>query len=165
MNIWSIIRAINRTALFALRIIIGIWSCWWPQQFYWSEKIYLEIKYRILQTDGTDLRYTAGDANASDLPYFANKVLHSLFADCTVSANGIKISTANGHYAHKSYIETEFSHGTDAMKNCIKCHGYECEENSGVIPAAISDKRKRTVGQFARITLYGKLAVDVAVFF
>ena len=79
-------------------------------------KIYLEIECRILQTDGTDLRYTTGDANASDLLYFANNILHSLFADCTVSANGIKISTANGHYAHKSFIETEFSHGTDEKK-------------------------------------------------
>ena len=65
------------------------------------QKIYLEIKCRILQTDGTDLRYTHGDANASDLPHFANNILHSLFVDCTVSANGIKISTANGRYAQK----------------------------------------------------------------
>ena len=92
------------------------------------QKIYLEIKCRILQTDGTDLRYTAGDANASDLPYFANNILHSLFADCTVSANDIKISTANGHYAHKSFIETEFSHGTDAKKTWLKWQGYEYEE-------------------------------------
>ena len=123
------------------------------------QKIYLEIKCRILQTDGTDLRFTAGDANASDLPCFANNILHSLFAECTVSANGIKISTANGHYAHKSFIETEFSHGTDA-KTWLKCQSYEYEENPGTIPAAISDIRKRTVRQSARITLYGKLAVD-----
>ena len=85
------------------------------------QKIYLEIKCRVLQTDGTDLRYTQGDANASDLPYFANNILHSLFADCTVSANGIKISTANGHYAQKSFIGTEFSLGTDAKKTWLKC--------------------------------------------
>ena len=30
------------------------------------QKIRLEIKCRILQTDETDLRYTPGDANASD---------------------------------------------------------------------------------------------------
>ena len=124
------------------------------------QKIYLEIKCRILQIAGTDLRYTHGDANASDLPCFANTILHSLFAYCTVSANGIKISTANGHYAHKSFIETEFSHGTDAKIIWLKCQGYEYEENPGTIPAAISDIRKRTVRQSARITLYGKLAVD-----
>ena len=122
-------------------------------------KIYLEIKCRILQTDITDLRYTHGDTNASDLPYFANNNLHSLFADYTVSANGIKISTGNGHYAHKNFKETEFSHGTDAKRTWLKCQGYEFEENPGTIPAAISDI-KRTVQQSALITLCGKLAVD-----
>ena len=124
------------------------------------KKIYLEIKCRILQTDGTDLRYTHDDANASDLPFFANNIFHSLFADCIVSANGIKISTANEHYAHKSFIETDFSLGTDAKKTWLKCQGYEFEENPGTIPAAISDIRKKSVLKSARITLYGKLTVD-----
>ena len=82
------------------------------------------------------------------------------FSQTTVSANGIKILTANEHYAHKSFIETEFSHGTDATKTWLKCQGYEYEENPGTIPAAISDIRKRTVRQSARVTLYGKMAVD-----
>ena len=63
------------------------------------QKIYLEVKCRIQKADGTDLRYTAEDATAADAAYFVNNVLHSLFADCTASANGIKISSANGHYA------------------------------------------------------------------
>ena len=86
-----------------------------------------------------------------------NNILRSLFADFTVSANCIKISTANGHYAHKSFIETEFSHGTDAEKTG---QGYEYEKNPDTIPAAISDIRKRTERQSARITLYRKLAVN-----
>ena len=124
------------------------------------QKIYLEIKCRILQTDGTDLRYAHDDANASDLPYFANNILHSLFADCTVSANSIKVSTANGHYAHKSFIQTEFSHGTGAKTSWLKCQCYEFEENPGTIPTATLDLRKRTVRQSSRIMLYGKLAFD-----
>ena len=32
--------------------------------------------------------------------------LHSLFSDCTVSANGLKISNVNGNYAHENFIET-----------------------------------------------------------
>ena len=68
------------------------------------QKIYLEVKGRIQNADGTDLQYTAGDATATDAAYFVNNVLHSLCADCTVSANGIKISSANGHYDHKSFI-------------------------------------------------------------
>ena len=83
--------------------------------FFVHRKIYLEIKSQSLQTDGTDLRYTLVDANANDLPYFANIILRSLFANCTVSANGIKISTANGS-THMSFIETEFFPITDAKK-------------------------------------------------
>ena len=78
------------------------------------QKIYLEVKYCIVQRNGNNLRYTTGDANASDTPFFVNNILRSLFADCTVSANGNKISSANGHYAHKCFIEIVFSHGLDA---------------------------------------------------
>ena len=60
------------------------------------QKIYLEIKFRVVRNNRNDLRFTTGDANNSDTPHLANNVLHSLFADCIVSANGIKISSANG---------------------------------------------------------------------
>ena len=80
------------------------------------QKIYLEVKSRIQNAHGTDLRYTAGDATATDAACIVNNVVHSLFDDCTSSANGIKFSSANRHYAHKSFMVTEFSHGTDAKK-------------------------------------------------
>ena len=147
-----IIRLQNRLWNLQLLVIATI--------FLTRKKIQMEIKCRILQTDGIDLRYTNGDANASHLPCFSNNILHSLFADCTVSANGIKISTANGHYAHKTFKETEFSHGTDAKKTWLKCQGYEYEENPSTIPTATSDIRNITVRQSARITLDGKLPVD-----
>ena len=101
--------------------------------FFDLQKIYLEIKCRVLQTVGTDWRYRPGDAYASDHPYFANNILHWLLADCTVSANGIKISTANG---------IEFPHGKDAKKTWLKCQSYEYEENPGTILAATTNIRK-----------------------
>ena len=76
------------------------------------QKIFLEVKCKIVQSSEADLRYDAGaatDVTKTDAPYFCNNVLHSLFSDCTVSANGLKTSNANGNYAHKSFIETEFS--------------------------------------------------------
>ena len=83
------------------------------------QKIFLEVKCKIVQSSEADLRYDAGaatDVTKTDAPYFCNNVLHSLFSDCTVSANGLKISNANGNYAHKSFIETEFSHNKDAKR-------------------------------------------------
>ena len=124
------------------------------------QKIYLEIKCRIQNVDGTDLRYDAGDPANTDSAFFVNNVLHSLFADCTVSANGIKTSSANEHYAHKSFIETEFSHGTDAKKTWLKCQGYEYEANHSAIANALKDARRQAARESVQITLYGKLDVD-----
>ena len=124
------------------------------------QKIYLEIKFRVVRNNGNDLRFTTGDANNSDTPHLVNNALHSLFADCTVSANGIKISSANGHYAHKSFIETEFSHGSDAKKTWLKCQGYEYEADPTGVPAATITARQETVRRSAQLTMYGKIATD-----
>ena len=87
-------------------------------------------------------------------------MLHSLFFDCTVSANGLKISNANGNYAHKSFIKTEFSHNKDAKNTCLACQGYSFEE----IPAKLStteiDSRKELVKKSFECAFYGKVAVD-----
>ena len=77
-----------------------------------------------------------------------------------MSANGIKISSANGHYAHKSFIETEFSHGSDAKKTWLKCQGYEYEADPTGVPAATITARQLTVRRSAQITMYGKIATD-----
>ena len=91
------------------------------------QKIFLEVKCKIVQSSEADLRYDAGaatDVTKTDAPYFCNIVLHSLFSDCTVSANGLKISIANGNYAHKSFIEKGFSHNKDARNTWLACQGY-----------------------------------------
>ena len=120
----------------------------------------MEIKFRVVRNNGNDLRFTRGDANNSDTPHLVNNVLHSRFADCTVSANGIKISSAKGHYAHKSFIETEFSHGSDVKKTWLKCQGYDYEADPTGVPAATITARQETVRRSAQLTLYGKIATD-----
>ena len=106
------------------------------------------------------MRYTASDITATDAAYFVNNVLLSLFADCNVFANGIKICSANRHYPHKNFIETEFLHGADAKKTWLKCQGYEYEPNPAGIAVASKDARQVAVRKSEQITLYGKLAVD-----
>ena len=126
-------------------------------------KIFLEIKCKIVQGSQTNLKFDAGavaDVTKTEAPYFCNNVLHSLFSDCTVSANGIKISNANGNYAHKKFIETEFSHNKDAKATWLAWQGYSYEENPGAIPAAEFNRRKALVRQSAEYTFYGNVAVD-----
>ena len=64
------------------------------------QKFFLEIKCKIVQSSGDDLKYdgaATADTARTDAPYLCHIVLHSLFSDCTVSANGLKISNANGN--------------------------------------------------------------------
>ena len=102
----------------------------------------------------------AADVTKTDVPYFCNNVLYSLFSGCTVSANGLKISIANENYAHKSFIETELSHNKDAKATWLACQGYSYKDNPGAIPAAEVNRRKALVKQSAKCTFYGKVAVD-----
>ena len=100
------------------------------------QKNYLEIKFGVVQSNGNDLRFTTRDANNTDTTNLVNSILRLLFIDCSMSAKGIKFSSANGHYAHKSSIETELSHGMDAKKTWLKCQGYEYEADPSGFPAA-----------------------------
>ena len=47
----------------------------------------LEVKCKISRQNDRDLR-TGTDATNTDAPYLSNNALHSLFSECTVSANG-----------------------------------------------------------------------------
>ena len=82
----------------------------------------METKCKIVQSSGADLehdRAAAAHTAKTDAPFFYNNVLHSLISDCTVSANGLKISNANGIYAHKCFIEAEISHNKDAKNTWL----------------------------------------------
>ena len=57
------------------------------------QNIYLEVKCKIVKTDNTNLIYVTGDATQQDTPVFVNNTLHSLFSDCTVAAQGVKVSS------------------------------------------------------------------------
>ena len=124
------------------------------------QKIYLEVKCRITNLNGTKLKYDGTDPSKSDDASFANNALHAMFAYCTVSANGIKISSANGLYAQKAFIETEFSHGKDAKETWLSCQGYIYESNPGTLSDAVRNRKREIVRRSAEVTFYGRLAVD-----
>ena len=110
------------------------------------QKFFLEIKCKIVQSSGSDLKYD-GAANAdtakTDAPYFCNNVFHS-----------------DGIYAHKTFKETEFSHNKDAKNTWLACQGYSYEEDQSAIKAAEITRRKKSVRVSAECTFYGKVAVD-----
>ena len=129
-----------------------------------SQEVFLEVKCKTVPSSEADVRYDAGaatDVTKTDAPYFCNNVLHSLFSDSTVSANGLKISNANGNYAHKSFIETEFSHNKDAKNTWLACQGYSYKKNPGALSTGEVNRRKALVRQLAECTFYGKVAMEI----
>ena len=125
------------------------------------QQIFLELSCCIKKADGTNMTWHATEAPRKDAPVFVNNVLHSLFSDCDIYANGVKISSANGVYGHKSFLETELSHTRSAKNTWLKCQGYTYEEN----PSQLGDgsavrQRNQQTRESQVIKLYGKLAVD-----
>ena len=125
----------------------------------------LEIVARIVQNNGNVLRTHATEAGQQDAPYLVNNPLSSLFSECTMSLNGEKISTTNANFAHKSFIETDFSHGIDAKKTWLACQGYYYKDNPSGVDGANGRaedvaERKRIVAASSEFRLFGKIACD-----
>ena len=129
------------------------------------QKILLEVKRKITQNNDVDLR-TGEDAAGTDAPYFSNNALHSLFSESTVSANGVKISNNNGNYAHKAFIETEFSSSRTAKGTWLVCQGYYFENEPQKIDgqddrAEDVTARKALVADSLENYFIGKPASDI----
>ena len=124
------------------------------------QKIYLEIRCKVTQSNGADLRYDNTDPTVSDSPFLVNNSLYSLFSDCTLSANGLKISNANSNFAHKSFIGTEFSNSKGAKDSWLKCQGYRFENNPAAIDAADFTSQRELVRESREIWFYGPAGVD-----
>ena len=125
----------------------------------------LEIVLRLVQNNVNILRTHATDARLRDTPYLVISPLSSLFSECTLSLNDEKISTTNANFAHKSFIETEVSHGKDAKKHWVACQGYYYEDSpanmNGTAGRAVDvAERKRLVAASAELRLFGKIACD-----
>ena len=125
------------------------------------QNIYLEVKCKISKPDGTEMEYLAGTPAQQEKPVFVNNALHSLFSDCNITANGIKISSANGNYAHKAFIETEFSHNKEAKDTWLKCQGYSYESEPATFTSTVFTNRERETRSSAIVSYIGKVAADV----
>ena len=102
----------------------------------------MEIKCKVTQTDGTDLRYDGTSEANYDNPIFVNNTFHWLFFGMYSTAKGIKISNSNGVYAHKAFIETEYSNGKEAKDTWLRCQGHAYEPNPGDRTATVFASRR-----------------------
>ena len=85
--------------------------------------VVLLIKCKIYRHNDAYLR-TSADAASKYGPYFSNIVLHFLFSEFTVSANGLERSINNRNYAHNAVIETWFYFEKTAKNMWPVCQRY-----------------------------------------
>ena len=124
------------------------------------QKFYSEIRYKITQSNGADLRYENTDPTKSDSPFLVNNSLYSLFSECTLIANGLKISNANSNFALRSFIGTEFSNSKGAKDSWLKCQGYRFENDPAAIHAAGFTCQRELVHESGEMWFYGPAGVD-----
>ncbi len=117
--------------------------------------IFLYIEAGIFLEDGKK-RATVADNDV----LFVNNILHSLFRNCEVLLNGTSISNANGYYAHKAFLETEFTLGSDSKATWVFCAGYSLEETPGDFTQPVFQQRLKTGLAGGNMCLYGPLCVD-----
>ena len=130
------------------------------------QKLLLEIKYKISRNNDGDLKAET-DATNTNAPNLSNNALHSLFSECTVSANGVKLSNTNGNYAHKAFLETEFSSGKTAKNTWLVCQGYYYENEPAKIDGTDGRAddvaaRKALVANSQENYFFGKPAHDIS---
>ena len=106
---------------------------------------------RIVQNNGYVLRVHTTDGNLRDTPYLVNRE----------KSNGEKISTTNGNFAHKSFIETEFLYDNDAKETWLAFQGYKYKDNrAGIVGAggraADVTARKTLVAASRELLLFDK---------
>jgi hypothetical protein len=69
--------------------------------------IKLYVKGKIVGAGGRDL-------DATDFTAGTNKLLHSLFSQCSIYLNGVNITPAADLYHYRAYLETLLTYGSDA---------------------------------------------------
>ena len=124
------------------------------------QNIYLEVKCWIFRPNGNKLDYDAGNAAANDAPFFVNNAvhsLHSLFSECNITPNGIKVSFANGNYAQKAFIDQN-CHTTRKQKIRLKCQGYCYEQQPDDFTKTFFTTRTAETRESAEISFIGRIA-------
>ena len=123
-------------------------------------KIFLKTRCKVTQVNGAELRYDNTDASVSNSPFLVNNSLYSVFSDCTLSANGLKISNANGNFAHKSFIGTEFSKSQGEKDSWLKCQGYRLDAAPGAINGTEFTSHKELIRESKEVSFFGPADVD-----
>jgi hypothetical protein len=74
--------------------------------------IHLSVQGKLVAQDGSALECT-------DSTTVVNNLLHSLFSQCSVSLNGVSVSSSKDLYNYRGYLKTILTYGHDASHSHI----------------------------------------------
>jgi hypothetical protein len=129
---------------------------------YIDMNIHIYVKGKLTKADGTSL-------DATDFTAGTNKLLHSIFSQCSVALNGTTITPATDLYNYRSFFETILSYGSDASASHLTNAFWYLDDGDLMpcYPAAAVAKNKGFVSRWNRIKqskeiqLYGRLHSDI----
>jgi len=106
----------------------------------------LYIRGNLTKADGTALDNT-------DFTAVTNNFLHSLFSQCSIALNGLKITQATELYTYLSFFETILTYGSDAVTpHLTNAFWYlDNEDLSPCDPIAADTKNKVIIMRWDRI--------------
>lgn len=110
--------------------------------------------------DGDDKLEWDETEKTGDEVGFINNVMHSLFKNCEVFVNQQSISESNGLYAHKAYVETEWSYSAGSKNTFIATQGYGHVSNPNEYASHTKAGRMTATRKSQTLNLYGPLAID-----
>lgn len=114
---------------------------------------YLRLKIQVQKNDGT--LYNNGDAKQ---PGIANNILHSLFRQVNISLNGKTITSSDGNYSYRAYIETLLNFNEDCSRTHLALSGFVLDNPTSTDN---NNKNKQLIKDSSVVELYGKLHTDM----
>ena len=123
---------------FSFWIRSGIRNCWRPKKFHRKFVLRLSVGvFRAMETIYVipmEMPMLVTNLTSLIILY----ALYSLILQCQLTVSKFH----QRHYAHKCFIESEFSHGSDAKNTGLKCQRYEYESDPSAIPQAAIAQRE-----------------------
>jgi len=74
---------------------------------------YIDLDIKLYVRDKLVSR-SGKDEDMTNIPAVTNNILHSLFSQCTVMLNGVRVTQSHELYNYRAYLETTLTCGTDA---------------------------------------------------
>jgi len=130
--------------------------------------LYLYVKCQIVRPDGTNLHVAAAGPPAvvADVVAPVNNFLHSLFGQIDISLNDKLISSSNGSYPYRAYLETLLNYSDDAT-NTHLTSALWYKDTAGQFNTLGNantgfQKRGGFVGGSTFFEMFGRLYTDIA---